>query len=94
MPQLEGSIDGGFKLQEEVSKLEFNQDGLVIDHTVTVNGVTHRIVKFDNNGCVSLHFDEGTGKNFSVSSFEVTTQVKTDPLNDKKAIMVFSRLEK
>lgn len=98
MPELTGSMSEGLKLKETISNITFDTEGLVIDQEVEINGVRHRIAKFDDNGCVSIRFDAGTGKNFSFSAHSVSTSItndRNDAGDDLGTVTVnFSRLKK
>ncbi|HBL7185016.1 TPA: hypothetical protein LSX38_003738 [Escherichia coli] len=91
MPEVTGSLEKGFEIKETISELVFNQEGLVIDHSVQVDGVTHRIVKYDNNGSVAIRYNTDTGSNFSLSLNNVKLKMtdNNDPKNTVTA--TFSR---
>lgn len=91
MPELSGSFDKGFDIKESVSDLVFDKEGLVIDQTVYVDGVTHRVAKYDDNGCVAIRFDTKTGANFKFNTYEVRTQITNNKDADNTVTVSFSK---
>ncbi|HBQ1377727.1 TPA: hypothetical protein MCA64_003421 [Klebsiella pneumoniae] len=92
MPNVTITPDG-LTLNNTISGLTFDQEGLVIDVQKVVDGVVHRVVKYDNNSSACISYTT-EGHDFKCKTNGLDSSFKNDPDNENSVIISYSKNKK